>query len=137
MPTPSRQIGSLTGIRAIAAWWVVLYHMGGTLGAIWLPAKKIVATGWLGVDLFFMLSGFVIALNYWDKVSNPGQYGRFVWMRLARLYPVHLVGLLAALGLFVAGGLAHTHSTIEAATAGYTLWTFLQQLLLVHHWIPG
>ncbi|MFN5779758.1 MAG: acyltransferase, partial [Novosphingobium sp.] len=57
-------LDALTGIRGLAAWLVVLYHIRLSLTAL-LPGEVIVALakGYLAVDLFFMLSGFVIWYN--------------------------------------------------------------------------
>ncbi len=64
----------------------------------------ILRSGFLGVDLFFVLSGFVIALNYFRRLEDPSweAYGSFLRRRLARIYPAYLVALLATLGVVVA-----------------------------------
>lgn len=131
---PSRsgkEILPLTGVRALAAWSVVLFHISETMAQVWPRTAAAVSHGWLGVDLFFILSGFVIALNYWDQVQTLGEYGRFVWMRLARLYPVHLVTLFGALAIF-AGGTAMRMQV--AIVSRYTVASFAENLFLVHHW---
>ncbi len=47
----------------------------------------------LFVDLFFVVSGFVIACQYFGRVSDAASIGRFLWRRLARIYPLHLATL--------------------------------------------
>jgi peptidoglycan/LPS O-acetylase OafA/YrhL len=70
--SPRPSIDALTGLRILAAVWVVLFHLRSTdvLPAL-LPASErlswFVGGGYLGVDLFFTLSGFVIAYNYLDR----------------------------------------------------------------------
>jgi peptidoglycan/LPS O-acetylase OafA/YrhL len=59
-----RTISGLTGLRGVAAVWVVLVHM--TEGRSDIP---IVQNGTLGVDVFFILSGFVLAYVYADKLK--------------------------------------------------------------------
>ena len=60
----SKQINTLTGVRGIAALWVVVLHGANyTSASTLLPewTSNLINKGWLGVDLFFILSGFVIA----------------------------------------------------------------------------
>src|ERR1700757_4246184 len=47
----------------------------------------------LFVDLFFTVSGFVIASQYLGLVGNGASIGRFLWRRLARIYPLHIATL--------------------------------------------
>jgi len=88
---------ALTGIRGIAAWWVVVYHFRDALPAA-TPAFLVVfiGYGYLAVDLFFVLSGYVIALNYADRLVGSLSmrfYLRFLGLRLSRIYPLHLLML--------------------------------------------
>ncbi|MFE2607759.1 acyltransferase family protein [Streptomyces mirabilis] len=89
----------LTGIRGIAAAWVVLFHFRATVFGL-LPInryiKKWLDSGYLGVDIFFILSGFVISHVYTAELSTSDwrRYSRYLEARLARLYPVHLLFLL-------------------------------------------
>ena len=61
------EIRSLTGLRIVAAVWVVVFHFSFTPGDaftnVWKPLAPIVHTGALGVDRFYVLSGFVITLT--------------------------------------------------------------------------
>jgi len=105
------QLKSLTGLRGVAAWWVVLYHLRGELGG-WLaaPLVAVCAKGYLAVDVFFMLSGFVIWLNYAGWFHEKGWRGtsRFFRKRFARIWPLHAAVLLTMVAmagvLAVAGG---------------------------------
>lgn len=83
---------TLDSLRGICAILVALFHLRANSHIDLLP---LVRNGWLFVDFFFVLSGFVIAENYWKRLST-GQvgFGQFIWMRLARLYPLHLFMLL-------------------------------------------
>lgn len=89
------QIAPLTGIRGIAATWVVLLHIQLLLPEL-LPRLPVVAAlldgGNLGVDLFFILSGFIISLTYLERLHKrvPGDVSRYLWLRVARIYPTHL-----------------------------------------------
>ena len=60
-----------------------------------LYKTMLVANAWLFVDFFFVLSGFVIAANYGEKLGQGFGLFRFLTLRLGRLYPLHIVLLLA------------------------------------------
>lgn len=100
-------IRQLTSLRFFAAFWVVLFHYWPKLdldGAI--PA--FVQKGYLGVELFFVLSGFILCHVYRTSLEEGRfRYGSFLWNRLARVYPLHLatlVGMIVlALGAQAAG----------------------------------
>lgn len=95
-------IKALTGIRGIAAACVVIFHFRVTVFGL-LPitrhVKRWLDSGYLGVDIFFILSGFVIAHVYTAELAKPDwrRYFRYLEARLARLYPVHLLFLLILL----------------------------------------
>ena len=110
-PSPPALIPALTGLRGIAAWWVVFYHFRELFAARLSPAlREFVGSGYLAVDLFFVLSGFVIALNYVEMLSpfSFGRYWRFLGLRLARIYPLHGFMLLCFLANPLAVSLAAT-----------------------------
>jgi peptidoglycan/LPS O-acetylase OafA/YrhL len=89
----SRPIDALTSIRGIAAWWIVIYHFREVLPN-GMPGMLVnfMGSGYLAVDLFFELSGFVIALNYADKFRtiSVSEIWKFIGLRLARVYPLHI-----------------------------------------------
>jgi peptidoglycan/LPS O-acetylase OafA/YrhL len=85
---------ALDSFRGFAALMVVFYHMGFP-GFIYDLA--IVRNGYLFVDFFFVLSGFIMYYNY-KSLDGPRGFGRFIGLRLFRLYPLHLATLLALLG---------------------------------------
>lgn len=76
----------LDGIRGFAALVVLWFHASGFA---FFPK------GYLAVDLFFLLSGFVIANAYEWKLQAGGGFPWFFGVRLARLYPTYLAGLIA------------------------------------------
>ena len=82
------EIGNLTGLRGVAALWVLGYH------------ASIAPAGYLGVDLFFVLSGFIIAYQYAaiGLETDAAAYRDFLWRRLARIYPAYLFALLLTVG---------------------------------------
>ncbi|ALM86112.1 acyltransferase [Bordetella sp. N] len=108
---------SLTPLRGIAAVWVVLYHYGVLYFPSMHPDRHtaLLNKGYLAVDLFFMLSGFVMAHVYctsFDRRVDARSYWSFLSARIARIYPLHL----AVLGLFVA--VAVIVSVAEYAAGG-------------------
>ena len=89
---PRRQIQPLTGVRGLAALWVAGCHLVAEPGLATGLAARILARGYLAVDLFFILSGFVMALNYghlFRRRVRAAVFGRFLILRLARLYPLY------------------------------------------------
>jgi peptidoglycan/LPS O-acetylase OafA/YrhL len=94
----ARNIRALTGVRGVAAVMIMVYHFdniqlfdGGHVTHFVIPH------GYMLVDLFFMLSGYVIALIYRDTLYQKGGLATFMLKRVARLYPAYLtVGILYA-----------------------------------------
>src|SRR5665213_4467636 len=116
VPIREQHVDALTGVRALAAGWVVAYHLWLNAGhpalvvpVIHLDLVPLVAMGWLGVDIFFVLSGFVLtwqALH--ERASSIGSSfprkressvvraefwhnaGTFLRRRILRVYPAYL-----------------------------------------------
>jgi peptidoglycan/LPS O-acetylase OafA/YrhL len=134
--TRGTPIVSLTGVRGIAALWVVMCHFRTEL-ALALPGlpagdllEAVAFHGYLGVDLFAFLSGFVISYTYGDRLASFGgaQTRRFLWLRLARVYPMHLFMLVV---FVVARVLGEGTSALTSAAGDATFW---RQALLIHGW---
>jgi peptidoglycan/LPS O-acetylase OafA/YrhL len=95
-----QDLKSLTSLRFIAAFWVLLYHFKDHL-ALDLGRWGLIADGYLGVDLFFTLSGFILAHVYLTQFEGGRfGYGGFLKNRIARVYPMHLAALAAMIVLF-------------------------------------
>ena len=119
---------ALTGLRGVAALWVVLSHL--SVNQFW-PAIR---AGYLGVDLFFILSGFVLSLVYAESgcLYEPSRYGRFLLIRLARIYPLHaLVLALVVLMVVVIPGFRDAYFVSGSDHLGSAL---VASLLLVQDW---
>ncbi len=122
-PRDPRRLPGLDLVRATAIAWVVLYH-----ASIFWPVpgdSGPVRFGWMGVDLFFALSGFLIAgqlLRPWARGTTP-DYPRFILRRLLRTLPAYFVVL--ALYFLLPG--------LRDGTGIHPLWqllTFTQNLAL-------
>lgn len=93
---------ALTSLRGLAALWVVGLHLQFGLGLLGFPAgAALFKPGYLAVDIFFVLSGFVITAVHRD-LAGPGAARAFLVKRIFRIYPLHLfvLGLLLALWLW-------------------------------------
>lgn len=138
-PRPQVVIKALTGVRAVAAAWVVVGHFGyvaKTLFPNTWALEPFFASCYLGVDLFFVLSGFILTHNYLSDFGRvtPGNYGRFLWARLARLYPVHIFTLMM---LVFGVALGNYLDMSFNAPDRLTMSDFFHHLLLTHAWGMG
>ncbi|MEZ5115098.1 MAG: acyltransferase family protein [Candidatus Nanopelagicales bacterium] len=134
-------IRQLTGVRFVAAAWVLLYHLQVPLdriGVLVIPGlEDVLRVGRLGVDLFFALSGFILTHTYLTKLG-PKLTGagavNFWWLRLARIYPVHFVMLNVA-GLAVVAQAKVTGSELDRDWLNP--WDYVKNLFLVQEWGPN
>ncbi|MGE5626113.1 MAG: acyltransferase family protein [Bacillota bacterium] len=129
---------SLEGMRGIAALGVVFYHVEWH----WhLYGLEIVRNGRLFVDLFFIISGFVISHIYAARLNSPRALAEFAVLRTARLYPLHFFTLLLIAGITLSMPWLTAHwSALPADDPRLrenTLNQFLQNLFLVHALVPG
>ena len=96
--TPMRRpvLPALNGLRALAAADILFFHF---LNPAWFgPFTPLASAGYVGVNFFFILSGFILAYNYTDKQEQGKFSARQFWRnRLLRLYPVYVLGLLISL----------------------------------------
>ncbi|WP_416977654.1 acyltransferase family protein [Streptomyces sp. T028] len=114
-PPPSRarrpRLYALDGIRLLAALMVAVHHYAGTRrvnqpgNLIWdRPTSDIMPTvfrfaayGWIGVEIFFVISGFVICMSCWGRTPR-----QFFVSRVIRLYPAYWFAALFTTGVLVA-----------------------------------
>jgi peptidoglycan/LPS O-acetylase OafA/YrhL len=128
-------IAALTGLRAVAAVWVVAFHYRAdvlTLVPALRPLEPVLSAGYLGVDVFFVLSGFVLAYNYSGRLGSwaPREAGAFVRNRVARVWPVHVATLhLDLVVAWAVGALGVTAGGHRRTPAAY-----LQNLTMTHQW---
>lgn len=118
----------LDGLRGVAAVLVVLFHMFETYSGRF--GFQIIDHGYLAVDFFFILSGFVIGYAYddrWDKMTIWGFFKR----RLVRLQPMLVMGVIVGAALYFFGQCEQFGLTIEV-----TWWKFLLAFVLALFMIP-
>jgi len=78
----------LDGLRGVAAIAVMVYHAAALFVPVRLPGS------YLAVDLFFMLSGFVLTHAYADRLAEGLSWRAFLVARLVRLYPLYIAGTM-------------------------------------------
>lgn len=112
--TASQFIPALTGYRAIAAWMIFVLHFfpfNNPLAPEFL--KSFIKEWHIGVDLFFVLSGFLITFRYFDQ--SPLNLKKYLVNRIARIYPMYfLVTFGIFLVFFLQNGIWNSEKTIEA-----------------------
>ena len=116
----------LDGLRGVAALMVVIFHLFETYSKG--PAFQIVNHGYLAVDFFFVLSGFVVGYAYddrWDKMTTWGFFKR----RLTRLHPMVIAGTLVGAALFFFSGTAFP-KTMEVEGWKFALCLVMGLLIL-------
>jgi peptidoglycan/LPS O-acetylase OafA/YrhL len=90
--SPVRRIKEFEGLRGVLAWWVVIFHLylwaRVERGAVPQVIERMTLFGWVSVDLFIILSGFVITLLI--ETQREG-YGPFIVRRFFRLAPVYYI----------------------------------------------
>lgn len=150
MTTAVKNIQSLTPLRGVAALIVAIHHFNGYLypdfGETVAKITLIFQRGYLWVDFFFMLSGFILAhvyVRHFNKKLSWRNYFHFIYSRFARIYPLHFTMLLI-FGVMVIIKVAHMYfvshsygtatplSEYSIGTYGvYSIANFIKNLFLV------
>ncbi len=123
---------SLDSVRGLAAAMVVFHHF--QIMPIWANNRWF-ANANLMVDLFFVLSGFVIAFSYCDKITDKQSLFDFQKKRFWRLYPLHLLMLMVFLGIEVANyflAQIPNHITLYQSFTDNNITTFISNVFLTH-----
>lgn len=124
--TPRTHYLALDGLRGIAALVVVWYHVFEAFATS--PLDQVVNHGYLAVDFFFLLSGFVLSYSYDEPKSTIGIWG-FIKRRLIRLHPMLLVAT------FIGGIMFYTQSTptqdLSLVPPGILLLSMLMSFFLI------
>lgn len=158
-PIDHSRIPELDGVRAIAVWMVLGAHIiggwpvpRGTFARIPSPVLEVINHGWLGVDLFFVLSGFLITGILLDSRCKSHYFRNFYARRFLRIMPLYFAVVIVfvifytyarkyfLLSTFFAANLAHLFGVTEPHGPGvlwslaveehfYLLWPLLVYLL--------
>ena len=102
-PEVGTRLESVHALRGLAALSVALYHFGSGNPSFYVPKvlKTITSYGWLGIEVFFVISGFILPYSLWKAgyTLSLQNVKRFVWKRVARLDPPYLVTIAIVLTL--------------------------------------
>jgi len=143
-----RRLSSLDALRGVAALAVVVWHwqhffaLSGDYEEGWTRdmqpffgvLKPLYLQGWAAVDLFFALSGFVFFWLYGEAIGSRAMGARrFALLRFSRLYPLHVLTLIAVAGLQALFLGAHGRFFIYQAN---DLPHFFAHLFFVQNWWP-
>jgi len=122
---------SLTRLRFFAALWVVFYHWRAPWQFDVDSVTQLLAMGRFGVDLFFILSGFVLAHVYLlAREEGRFDFARFLIARFARIWPLHVAVIFFLLLVwFAAAALAVPFDTEQFALADLPA-----NILMIHAW---
>jgi peptidoglycan/LPS O-acetylase OafA/YrhL len=107
------RVGVINGLRGVAILWVIYHHLfsrltppgwhGVTLAGVHVPVFAPLANGWLGVNLFFLLSGFVLFLPYASgkrQLASRADVLDFYRRRVRRLLPLYYFSLVVTWAFF-------------------------------------
>lgn len=134
--TDPQRFAALDALRGIAALGVALHHIHAVNGPASWP---LFGNGGLFVDFFFVLSGFVIAASYGDRLAQGFSLLRYTVLRIGRVWPLHAVMVLAGLALEVTAWLfGHQGLSAYAPFTGtHSLGHALTSVLLIDAYFPG
>jgi peptidoglycan/LPS O-acetylase OafA/YrhL len=122
----------LDGIRGIAAFSVMMGHVHWPSA---LANLRFFTSTPLWVDFFFVLSGFVMARSYLERIAGGMSVAQFMGRRFARIYPLHLLTLLAALAYELFKWGIFSSSSIDAHNVPFAhnnTFSFACTALLIH-----
>lgn len=141
-PALPNRFTALDGLRGLAALVVVFFHLRRELRDLGIPdtVDRLISGGYLMVDLFFVLSGFVLARTML-RTRGAGQAVRFAQLRVRRFLPLHLTGwAVALLGVSVVAlcqqlDLFETPNRGAFAHDDTTLWAWISSALLLQGFV--
>lgn len=136
-PKTNAPIHGLTTIRAFVALQVVAFHAW----SCFLPLEQnswfyhhVINVGYVGVNFFFILSGYILSYVYIGDVKEPAVEKSGFWKsRFARIYPVYVFSFALEIPLFVEGVISR-HDHLKNAFMGTA--TLFANLLFIQAWFP-
>src|SRR5690625_4685275 len=127
--SPHQYVKELDGVRGVAILLVILFHC--------FPSP-LTGLGWIGVDLFFVLSGFLITGILIDSKGNKRYYSNFIGRRILRIFPLYYLVLfimLFLLPLIGRGFSSGSNYSFYLRHQGW-FWSYLQNWLFSFHGFP-
>jgi peptidoglycan/LPS O-acetylase OafA/YrhL len=116
MTQKADNIKSIQMLRGIAAMMVVLVH---SVGVDYLPAgnifREVSGYGWMGVEIFFIISGFIIPYSMFKNGYRPSDFGSLMMRRIIRIEPPYLLSIVLLLGLYFGNYLLPWNYGIKSA----------------------
>ena len=128
-------IPALTSLRFFAAFYVILFHAHEFSGVNLYFLNNLFRSGYLAVDFFFILSGFILSYTYYPQIKSKSfSLKEFLIKRVARIYPVHLFTLLfmaVLISYIKVSGIIWDHDMSSS-----NVYEFFTNLFMVHAWSP-
>lgn len=119
---------SIQVLRAVAALLVAFWHFAAAMATYhhapaWINTRNFAAIGNAGVDLFFVISGFVIFHTHRPDTAGCAAAGRFLRRRVLRIYPLYWLWTTALVAMWGMHAVLKTHHpTLRYLIASYLLW---------------
>jgi peptidoglycan/LPS O-acetylase OafA/YrhL len=123
-----KRLPQLDGIRGIAILLVILHNETGQYRFFGLD--RVFANGWMGVDLFFVLSGFLITGILLDTKESAGYFKNFYARRCLRIWPLYYASLLLMFGIIPVLLPAHGHTIFKRSSPWWAFPLFIQNFLI-------
>ena len=136
----SRHLLALDGVRGLAILLVLIYHFTLGMSGSGLASRlflKLTATGWCGVDLFFVLSGFLITGILVDAKESPHRFRNFYARRALRIFPLYYA-ILTFIFVFLPLVAVRSEGVAPLGDAGIWLWGYGTNILAAQRnaWFP-
>lgn len=125
-----RHVPALDGVRGLAIIAVTIFHLTEYAS----PTAHVLGRwGWMGVDLFFVLSGYLITGNLLEARGAPGYYRTFYARRVLRIVPAYVVFLLVLFLVLPLTAIATTDERAAVGTQQGWYWLYLVNVLIAQH----
>ena len=125
----------LETFRGILSLIIVLHHLKIET---FIQTSKIVMNGGLAVDFFFVLSGFVISLNYIDKINSKDDLFKFQKKRFLRLYPLHILTLFMFIIIEIIKIIVNNYTSLQSTYLPFSgfnnYYSLIANFFLLHGW---
>ena len=133
LKSDSDQMLHLDALRIVGALMIVVFHFNRfiNLDGRWQAADDTIKNFSLVVDLFFLISGYVMAVIYTGRLTTVAKYGDFLKKRVARLGPLHWATMLVFVAIAALGwaGILNEHDPSR-----YDVTCIPQNVLFIHAW---